>query len=67
MTPGNWRRRDHCPKPREMAAKEIDNVRLALGMQPRVVKQPPKEHGILVAFIQQRTAEMEADEARYVW
>jgi hypothetical protein len=31
------------------------------------LQQQPKEHGILVAFIQQRTAEMEADEARYVW
>lgn len=49
-----------------MAAKEIDNVRLALGMKPRVVKQQPKEHGILVAFIQQRTTELEADEARFV-
>ena len=31
-----------------MAAKEVDNVRAALGMKPRVVKQQPKERGILV-------------------
>ena len=84
---------------RDAAAKEIDNVRNALGMQAKVTKQQPGEStaainqpaslvpvltlpsclsillflsvvvlsgesGILVDFIQRRTAEMEAERAQ---
>ena len=50
---------------RDAAAKEIDNVRNALGMQAKITKQQPGESGILVDFIQRRTKEMAAERAQY--